>query len=196
MTTEEIRIVNRTSRNTGAVGAKAITPKYVEDTARPGEKILDFGAGKDAAHARHLHNLGMDVRAYEIGANFNPLFHDRHALSHRYDTVYASNVLNVAPTVQFLRRTLLEIRSVVKHPHGRAVFNYPGEPRKAGLSTADAEKIVREYFPSLRRVGGTSSTPLWEGRLSLEHSRAPKYGITLRRAKDGSKSQIGVATTR
>jgi SAM-dependent methyltransferase len=160
---DEIEIVNKTSRSRGAVGENAITPRYVRDIATRKDNILDYGAGKDIRHTLDLRSWGLDVTAYDIGKNVQPGRHDPYALVRQYSVVYASNVINVAPSVSFLRKTLSEIRGALKIG-GRAIFNYPGDPRKAGLTTKQMEDIVREYFPDLRRVGGTPSDPLWEGR--------------------------------
>lgn len=51
---EELEIANKTSRSLGAVGLKAIVPKYILANAKKSDKILDFGAGKDAQHAINL----------------------------------------------------------------------------------------------------------------------------------------------
>jgi hypothetical protein len=158
---DEVSIVNKTNRNRGAVGHNAITPQYVASVAHKGDTILDYGAGKAASHALNLRAQGLDVTACDIGENLRPGVHDPSALKHKYDIVYASNVLNVAPSVDFLRKTLSEVQGAVK-TEGRAIFNYPQEPRKAGLTTKQVEDIVREYFPDLRRVGSTGSAPLWE----------------------------------
>lgn len=166
---EEISIVNKTSRNTGAVGARAITPAYVEQTSKLSDSILDYGAGKDAAHTLRLRNSGFNVTAYDIGSNILEGVHDTQALNKKYDTVYASNVINTSPSLSFLRSTLREIKSVTKT---RAVFNYPESPRKLGLSVEDMESIIKEYFPSIHRVGGTKNAPLWEVIIAKE---SPDY---------------------
>lgn len=174
---EDIRIVNSTSRNTGAVGAKAITPKYVEDTARRSESILDYGAGKQAAHTKGLREKGFNVTAYDIGQNVDPSIHRMDALNSQYDTVFASNVLNVAPSEDFLRRTLAEIKQSVG-PNGRAVFNYPESPRKSGLDPVRVEAIIKEYFPETKIVNGNKRSPLWEARTAPAVSRTNIYRPT------------------
>lgn len=159
----EVKIANDTSRSRGAVGANAITPKYVAQTATPNETILDYGAGKDAMHTQSLQEQGLNVTAHEIGENYTPGVHDPSALTKQYDTVYASNVLNVAPSAQFLNGQLSEI-SQSTADNGRAVFNYPATPRKAGLTVAEVKAIISQYFSDVKRVGGTSSAPVWEAR--------------------------------
>ena len=133
-------------------------------TSRAGEKILDYGSGPKAIHTQNLKQWGMDVTPHEFGANVVEGIHDTKALSRKYNTVMASNVLNTQSSEQMLRSTLAEIKSAVA-PGGRAVFNYPVSPRYIDLTTDAVEKIVREYFPKLDRVGGTKWGPLWEGRV-------------------------------
>jgi SAM-dependent methyltransferase len=158
----EIEIVNKTARATGAVGAKAITPKYVAETSHLTDKILDYGAGRNPIHTKSLIDKGfMNVAAYDVGANNVPGVHDSGAIQRKFDTVFASNVLNVAPSESFLRKTLAEISSTVGSG-GRAVFNYPSDPRKLGWTVSRMEAVIKEYFPVLLRVGGTASAPLWE----------------------------------
>lgn len=159
-TPAQVSIANATSRSRGAVGGKAMVPAYIERTATKDETILDFGAGKDATHARYLNSLGFKVTAYDFGANDRSDFHVKSALSSTYDTVYASNVLNVQTDVDMLVATLEQIKAVAIK---RVVFNYPSEPRKAGLPVAIVAFKVADVFginPEL--VGGTRAAPLWE----------------------------------
>lgn len=131
---EDILVANATSRNTGAVGAKALVPRMVAQLAAPEDRILDFGAGKDAAHAARLRaDNNLNVTAWEFGSNFNPELHDRLALSKKYDIVYASNVINVQNSVQMLRDTLRQIHNTLK-PGGIFIGNLPFEPRKNAWS--------------------------------------------------------------
>ena len=158
---DEISQVTRTDRTTGVVGAKAITPRYVGQTSSKGETILDFGSGKVPIHTDVLREQGFNVTPYDIGKNVVEGVHDVNALTKTYDTVFASKVLNVAPSKAFLRKTLGEIRGSVKEG-GRAVFNYPVDPRKLKLSNAEMEAIIKEFFPSVTKVGGTAQAPIWE----------------------------------
>jgi len=167
-----VRAANSTSRTAGAVGPNAITPRYISETAAKGETILDFGAGKDASHAARLRNEGHDVTAYEFGDNSVPGVHDSAALGRQYDTVYASNVLNVQSSKKMLVDTLRQIRSATK---GRAVFNYPASPRYLSATNSEVAAAIESVFGSAPvRVGGTSSAPLWEvrvGGVSLSYDR-------------------------
>lgn len=158
---DEVSIANSTSRAVGAVGAKAITPAYVEKIAKDGHTILDFGAGKMAAHAQRLKKQGLDVTAYEFGNNINPELHDKTALTRKYDIVYASNVLNVQSTPEMLQKTVATIRAVTK-PNGLFVANFPSEPRKMPeLRAHDLHALLAKVFTTVERVGGTGQAPLW-----------------------------------
>ena len=102
----ETEIANKTSRSAGAVSGKALVPKYVEQHADKSHHILDFGAGKDAVHAKNLREKGFNVTAHEFGSNQKEGVHDKDALHKKYDHVYASNVLNVQSSHDMLGKTL------------------------------------------------------------------------------------------
>ena len=134
---DETEIANRTSRSMGAVGAKAVVPRVVRDWIQPTDKVLDFGAGKDAAHAVRLKGEGYDVTAHEFGSNQKEGLHDPQALTNGpYDVVYASNVLNVQSKPQMMERTLRQIRRALK-PGGIFIANFPKQPRKMSDLTPD-----------------------------------------------------------
>lgn len=155
---EYVRSVNRTYRKTLPGGAKPVVPRVVAALARPGDRVLDFGAGTAAVQARELRAQGVAVVAHDIGANVDPRVHDPRALFGKYDLVYASNVLNVQPDA-FRLEILLDQVAGVLAPGGRFVANYP-MPRKGGLSIQEVEAILRRRFGSAGRVSGTGS-PVW-----------------------------------
>ena len=159
-TAEQIKIANSTSRNSGAIGAKAITPKYVSEIATNNESILDFGAGKAAAHTIRLREQGLDVTAYEFGDNVTEL-HDKDALNYIYDIVYASNVLNVQQSETMLKSTLKSISQCIMKG-GIAIMNYPVSPRKIDLTASELENKLKDFFVSVERVGGTKQAPLFK----------------------------------
>ena len=84
---------NKSSRSSGAVGPKAVTPrmvlKYIKDTGNKNIKILDFGSGKDAKHTYALRDMGLDVTAHDFSSNVNDDHHDPDALNREYDIVFA-----------------------------------------------------------------------------------------------------------
>ena len=118
-TAEQISIANKTSRNSKAIGSKAVTPKYVrawKDMNADKEtcSILDFGAGKTAAHTAALVADGYLCLAHEFGDNIDPRYHCELAMSNKYDVVFASNVLNVQQSLYMFTETINEIKSVLK----------------------------------------------------------------------------------
>lgn len=158
---EEKEIANATSRNKGAVGSKALVPQFVLKYANPTDSILDFGAGKSAAHALSIQQQGYNVTAHEFGGNINPEIHDPNALSKKYDIVYASNVLNTQSNKNMLARTLDQIRSVTKK-RGKFIGNFPLEPRKA--KDIDSEYLHNELlkrFNNVELIGGTKRAPVY-----------------------------------
>ena len=162
-----VKIANSTARGAGASAInpdgspRAIVVRYIMETSSKDDSILDFGAGKAAIQTLFLRDKGFNVTAYDFGDNIKDL-HEPDALSSTYDTVFASNVLNVSGDEPMLRDTLEDIWKAVK-PGGRAVFNYPSSPRKAGLKTAEVSNIIEDTIGVTPvRVGGNSTSPIWE----------------------------------
>ena len=153
---------NKTARSGGAVGGKAITVAYVSNTLTPGESILNFGAGvPDKQTGKYLHSetlrsAGGNVKEYDFGRN------QVGQLGEKFDTVFASNVLNVQADKAMLDSTLSQIWNSVG-PDGRAVFNYPASPRYLDMRPSEVAAAIKDVTGiTPQRVGGTSSTPLWE----------------------------------
>lgn len=166
-TPEQIKIANATSRTSGAVGGNAVVPKHVRQIAKKDHKILDFGAGKHAAHAKALNDEGYNVTAHEFGGNQAEGIHDPKALSKKYDVAYASNVLNVQSSPEMLGRTLDQIHGAL-HPHGSFIANLPSSPRKyEGLTGDHVKSELEKRFHSVERIGGTKSIPVF-------HAKHPK----------------------
>ena len=157
-----IRIANDTSRGaTGAVGKNALVPRIVEQTVPREATILDYGAGKAAAHTQRLKERGFNVTAHDFGDNVKPGLHDPAALSRQYDHVYASNVLNTQSSKEMLQSTLDEIADAVK-PGGSATVNLPAKPRKfEGLNASLLEEELRARFRDVERIGGTKQIPIY-----------------------------------
>jgi hypothetical protein len=164
-TAEEIKVANKTSRNSPAVGAKALTPKmarmYMENNFKKDEaRILDFGAGKHAIHAQAFVADGWDCQAYEFGDNVDPNIHSLFALSDKYDLVYASNVLNVQSNLTMLVETIMQIKAVMKEG---AVFyaNYPLEPRKSKMNAEAVRLVLQQHFDNVMWIEGKKNAPVW-----------------------------------
>ena len=165
--TEEIKIANATSRSNGASAKnkdgsiRAVVPRYVAEHIGKEDAILDFGAGKGALHTKWLREQGFNVTAYDFGDNVVEGLHDKDALSKQYKVIMASNVLNVSSSETMLKETLSQIYNSLV-PGGRFVCNYPASPRKANLPTNEIEwNIFLAFGTKAKRVGGSSSAPLW-----------------------------------
>ncbi len=149
----QAKAMNATSRDSGAVGgSKALVPKHVRKVASKGDSILDYGAGRNAAHTKSLKSSGHNVTAWEIGDNFQDGVHDKGALGKKYKVVFASNVLNVQPSKDKLMEVLREIKKVLQGG-GTAIVNYPQEPRKSNVSTDQINSILENMFSSVEKVG-------------------------------------------
>jgi hypothetical protein len=162
---EDITVANKTSRNNGAVGRGAITPRWVRNWVnavyeKADTMILDFGAGKAAAHAQAMLADGFMCTAYEFGDNVDKRFHNELALMQKYHIVYASNVLNVQSGFAMTRETLKQIADVLLDD-GDFIANYPASPRKSDMTTGEMAQLLSEQFSTVSRVGGTPSAPLW-----------------------------------
>ena len=162
----DVAVANATSRTNGAVGANAIVPRkvreYLADFSNKEGTILDFGAGKHAAHAQALRDEGYtNVTAYEFGDNVNPQLHDVDALERKYDVVYASNVLNVQSHLAMMAMTIRKIADAV-NPMGVFIANYPQSPRKSNLTPSEVVELLEEQFETVIRMKGTTaSAPVW-----------------------------------
>jgi len=167
-TQEEIQIANKTARNTPAIGKNAITPRavrmYIDDNRlEKTATILDFGAGKYAAHAQAMVADGYLCLAHEFGDNIDPKVHCELAMQNHYDVVFASNVLNVQSSFKMLRETIAQVSSVMTTD---SIFfaNYPLTPRKAPFTVDEMLDILSKTFSIIERVGGTAAAPLWKMR--------------------------------
>ncbi|HEY4002771.1 MAG TPA: methyltransferase domain-containing protein [Candidatus Xenobia bacterium] len=160
----EMEIANRTARSHGAVGGRAVVPRYIEETSEKAERILDFGSGPQAIHTQHLRDVGFGhVEAFEFGLNQRDGVHNPQALHQEYDTVFASNVLNVQSSQHMMATTLDELAQTVK-ADGRLVANLPSEPRKMVIDPSSLSRMLSKRFYHVERVGGTPSAPLLEAR--------------------------------
>ena len=156
---EEMDVATATSRTVGAVGPRAVVPRAVRQFAKKKHSILDFGAGRYAAHAQMLSDEGYKVTAYDFGSNVTEL-HDPNALHKQYDIVYASNVLNVQSSVDMLERTVAQIANSVKSG-GIFIGNLPGAPRKSPDVNADVlSEVLSKYFSNVERISGTKTVPV------------------------------------
>ena len=164
---EEIMRANKSSRSSGAVGPKALTPRmvlqYIKDTGNKNVRMLDFGSGKDAKHTYALRDMGLDVTAHDFSSNINDEHHDPNALDRVYDIVFASNVLNVQGSENMMRRT---VEDILKSMTNDSVFiaNFPSSPRYGFETAKEAKGILEDYFDIVvihGSDGGRTSSPVW-----------------------------------
>jgi hypothetical protein len=158
MNADDVARANASARSTG-FGEHALVPRYVLGRARPGDLLLDFGAGPEAIHTALLRAAGLQVVAHDFGANVREGVHDPDALTRRYNGVFASNVLNVQPSTIELQG-LLRLLASVLHPTGWLIANYPA-PRYSGAAPGVVAACLKASFRSLERIGGTPSAPIW-----------------------------------
>ena len=179
---EEIMKANKSSRSSGAVGPKALTPRmvlqYIKDTGNKNIKILDFGSGKDAKHTYALRDMGLNVTAHDFSANINDEHHDPNALGRTYDIVFASNVLNVQGSENMMRRT---IEDILKTMSNDSVFiaNFPSSPRYGFETAKQAKDILEDYFDVVvihGSDGGRTSSPVWAMTKKIEIVESFKWG--------------------
>lgn len=144
---DDLRRMNRTARQRGAVGHNAVTPRAVAKVADKGDLVLDYGCGKSEAHGNRLcRDTGAEVHFYDIGAN-GSVGRSAQFEAHRglYDIAYASNVLNVQANAEQIIGVFRELAGAVHHA-GLVVFNYPSTPRHAALSTDALLKLATLVF--------------------------------------------------
>lgn len=152
MLLEQVLKANRTSRNWRTTAIDQVIRNLISKE----DRVLDFGAGKNAIQALRLQEEGYQVTAYDFGNNCIHGVHDSKALSHRYDIVYASNVINVQSSLEMLEETLNQVRGVLKSS-GKFVANYPKEPRMLGFSEERMLKELKKHFQSIERYPGTKN---------------------------------------
>ena len=144
----------QTANDTQAIrlaAADATVPKFVQQIAKTGDRILDFGAGLPDSngklpHVEALRKKGHEVTAYDFGANVDPAVHDAKALSKRYDIVYGSNVMNVQATPSAFKTTLNQMIDATSRKGGQLVVNMPPEARRgflARISQGNARKLLK-----------------------------------------------------
>jgi hypothetical protein len=150
---DEIHMMNRTSRARGAVGAKAKVPRVVQQLAKPTHRILDFGAGHEAAQTQSLRSAGFQsVDAYDIGANQREGLHVANPQG-GYDIVFASNVMNVQPDAERIIRVAQFCKGQLRKG-GTFVCNFPKDPRKNNLKDRDFLALIQKVFRNVEVIDG------------------------------------------
>lgn len=165
----DVGVANATSRNRGAVGAKALVPRVVRERYHgcDGLRVLDFGSGKGNAHVEQMRcAMGVfdwTIEGWEFGNNVGPghLQEASGAYEGMFDVVYLSNVLNVQGCASMMWETLYNAREFMQ-PEGRLVCNYPSSPRKSDRDADGVEHMLGAMFGHVTRVAGTKQAPVWE----------------------------------
>lgn len=137
---------------------KQTLPEIVEQIAKRGDKILDFGAGKDAFGTKYLRYHHYDCTAYEIGKNFVEGLHDPKALDSHYDVIIVSNVLNIQPDISRILDIISDVKACL-NVGGMLICNFPAKPRKNDATTDFVETALRLAFnKNVQKVENTSPT--------------------------------------
>ena len=142
-------------------------------------------------HSETLRAAGGDVKEYDFGRN------EVGQLGNKFDTVFASNVLNVQADKAMLDSTLSQIWNSVGQD-GRAVFNYPASPRYLDMSPSEVATAIKDVTGiTPQRVGGTGSTPLWEVSKKQQVRFSPATTAAERRAAEraAEERKYGVPST-
>ena len=129
---EDIKIATDTARAAGAVGKSAVLPRLLRGeafadlspiTVDPNSSVLNFGSGPAEAHTKLLQQEGF-TNVTSVDHGLNP-----EALNKTYDTVFASNVINVQGSEEALDATLSQLFKASK-AKGQVIINFPASPRK------------------------------------------------------------------
>ena len=134
---------------------RQVLPKIVMEYAKKGDKILDFGAGRDIYGTKMLRAAGYNCTAWEIGQNFNKELHDYHAMDGRdYDIVFMSNVLNVQPDGGSAADIMMDIQCVLKD-EGLLFCNFPQKPRHNDMTPESIDSLLNLFAHTHDDYGGT-----------------------------------------
>jgi hypothetical protein len=132
---------------------KAVTYRYVYEryTPQTAGKVLDYGAGPHLLHTNILRGKGFHVDAIDVGNNFVPGLHDPGVYKRKYHVIYASNVINVQPTIADIYTMLDQIVRMM-NKGSTFICNYPTTPRDADLSVPEITTILKSVFGMVIRV--------------------------------------------
>ena len=165
-TDAQLAEIMKTARASSAVGENAILPRMLKKAIRKNWKVLDYGSGPEAMHTIDLRAHGYNVVAHDINPE-KTKWHIDTLIHYRgwFDVVFASNVLNVQPTIEHVRDMVSEVDMLLKL-NGVALFNYPVSPRKSDLLVSEVDVILNEKFRDVKRIRKIGDwkidTPVWE----------------------------------
>lgn len=162
---DDIEIARKTSRTQrfdltkekGRGFGESIVPSFAISKASHDSKILDFGAGKHPYYVMKYRNDGYNIDGYDLPDSMN-FWKDNYGtdvqtdgFNGQYDIVYASNVMNISPNEEFLRRMTLDKIYQALKSDGLFIGNYPSAPRKnPQMKESDLYRIIREYFSDVQ----------------------------------------------
>lgn len=151
MTQKELDRMVKTARSNGAIGHKAVLPRFISEIpALKPHLILDFGCGKEAIHVKMLRDQGFEfIFGKDLVPLNNPEYEFQHVDSVPWHLVYASNVLNIQPSLAVLEVTLSQVSHYARH--GVVYFSYPSSPRHMKLSVSDMQDAISPFFQSVWR---------------------------------------------
>lgn len=143
--------VNRTYSK--SFSKKQVLPKIIIEMAKsskmsPYISVLDYGSGKDAYGTQILKEYFADVTSYDIGSNFNTVWHDADALNRLYDIIMMSNVINIQPSVENIKDVLYEGKDCLSS-NGHLYCNLPKHPRKCEITNGQMLNVMNEVFDSV-----------------------------------------------
>ena len=149
ITETDKQIMIKTARSSGAVGKNAILPRFIaEIEGLQPHLILDFGCGKEAIHVKALREQGFEfVFGKDLVSLSEPVYEVTQNLP--WHLVYASNVLNVQPSIDTLNTTINMVSDYARY--GVAYFSYPSSPRKLGYTALKIQDRLVRYFKSVYR---------------------------------------------
>ena len=138
-----------TARSRGAVGKNAILPRFISEIpALKKHLILDFGCGSKAIHVEMLRERGYEfVYGYDLSVIENPNYVHPDETAIPWHLVYASNVLNVQPSLTALRCTMCKLSDFARY--GVAYLSYPKSPRKMGIEISEMKNHLSPFFKAV-----------------------------------------------
>lgn len=109
--------------------------------------VLDYGCGRYTEHlSQAVAERGGIWHGYDA---YN--YRDEHSLSHTYETIVCSNVLNVIAEIDVIRRIINDIMEHLS-PNGKAYFtiyegNRSGIGKQTGTDSYQRNEKLRDYLP-------------------------------------------------
>lgn len=137
---------------------EALVPSFAMNLALKTQMVLDFGAGKHPFYVMKYRDMGYDIYGWDLPdsmkyweENYEEEIQPPGGLNKQFDMVYASNVLNVAPSEEFLKRMTLDMIKSALKSGGMFIGNFPASPRKnPEMTPQKLYEILNEYFEGVQ----------------------------------------------